>query len=267
MISVTGANGFLGQAVLKYCLAHGIEVKGYSRSIPIQPNIVQVQNYQQIPATGALIHLAENRNVNQANAETNTAQWSLCQSLASAGFSQIVYASSIAVYKPSASNSDPESLDLNSTEYALGKLRCEQLFQQHGYLIARIANVYGPGMAEQNVISAVLAQAYAQEMKLYNLTAIRDFIWVDDVVAALVQMAHSKLTGVFNVSSGIAYSVADLVALTADITGNQPERIIELFPAAPSRLVVDNSQTVNQFNWRPVVTMAQGLRMLVQGTV
>ena len=266
MISVTGANGFLGQAVLKYCLAQGIEVQGYSRSIPAQPDIIQIQNYQQIPATGALIHLAENRYVNQANAEINAAQWSLCHSLATAGFSQIVYASSIAVYKPTALSTETDSLELNTTEYALGKLRCEQLFQQHGYLVARIANVYGPGMAEQNVISAVLDQAYAPVMELYNLTAIRDFIWIDDVAAALVQMVQSKSSGVFNVSSGMAYSVADLVALTADITGNQPERIIELFPAAPNRLVVDNSQTVRQFNWRPVVTMAQGLRMLVQGT-
>ena len=45
-----------------------------------------------------------------------------------------------------------------------------------------MTNIYGPGMSQNNVMSDILMQLNSNRIKLKNLYANRDFLWVDDAL-------------------------------------------------------------------------------------
>ena len=51
----------------------------------------------------------------------------------------------------------------------------------------------------------------AGEVKVWNDKPIRDFLWVDDAVDALVEMALGEAKGIYNVASGRAVSIGELI--------------------------------------------------------
>jgi nucleoside-diphosphate-sugar epimerase len=126
MLKVTGANGFIGNAVLRYCRTHQIAVTGYSRSASCAADVVQVKDYCDIPASGSLIHLAECRTVGAITDEIIQNQFNLVQNLVAKNFNQLVYVSSAAVYQSSPEIIRTDSTKYNNSLYSLGKLQCEQ---------------------------------------------------------------------------------------------------------------------------------------------
>ncbi|MEW9797568.1 NAD-dependent epimerase/dehydratase family protein [Alteromonas sp. CYL-A6] len=264
MIRVTGANGFIGQAVLRYCLQHQLDVIGYSRSAPLLSNIVQCEDYASIPRDGCLIHLAETRTLGALTEQEARHQSRVSHALAKAGFSHCVYASSAAVYAPSAKPIVSAEAPFASHLYARNKLDNEQIFAHAGGTVARISNVYGPGMAMNNAVSAVLSQCRARAIEVFNLSAVRDYIWVEDVAEILVTMALTQNTGIHHVSTGVGTSVSELVSLATQFAGNHDFTVTERAPQPFSCVVLDSAQTQKCYNWQPAVAIADGIERLVR---
>jgi UDP-glucose 4-epimerase len=88
----------------------------------------------------------------------------------------------------------------------------------------------------------------------------RDYVFVADVVRANVAAASAKVTGPFNIGTGIETSVNDLyhtLGTVADVT-----RAPEYAPAKPgeqSRSVISPARAGELLNWRPQVDLANGL--------
>lgn len=264
MLKVSGANGFVGKAILKYCAIHQIPAIGYCRSKVLAAGLVQLKDYRDIPEGGRLIHLAESRQIGDVDAKVMQQQSELADLLAVQKFEKIVYASSAAVYASAQHIIDVGYQQFSDTLYAQGKLNCERLFVKQGHLAARLANIYGPGMAPQNVISAILAQRQQTEISVFTLNSVRDYIWVDDVAAGLVQMALSQQQGVFHLSSGIATSVLDLIQHSCQLANNRQYQIIQTKQIPQSTVVLNPAKTLQCFAWRPVVDVIQGLSLLIQ---
>jgi nucleoside-diphosphate-sugar epimerase len=264
MLKVSGANGFVGQAILKYCANNRIPAIGYCRSKALVPELVQLKDYMQIPAGGRLIHLAESRQISEVDENVMQQQGALAAYLATQNFDKIVYASSAAVYATSEQIIDIDAAAYADTLYAQGKLNCERLFVQSGHLAARLANIYGPGMAPQNVMSAILAQRQQAQISVFTLNSVRDYIWVDDVAAGLVQMALSQQQGVFHLSSGIATSVLDLIQHSCQLANNSQYQIIQTKQIPQSTVVLNPAKTQQFFGWHPAVDLKQGLSLLIQ---
>ena len=95
----------------------------------------------------------------------------------------------------------------------------------------------------------------------------RDFVYVDDVVEALVTAATAGDVDrrIINVGAGRETSINDLVALVAEVTGREVELLHS--PAESggvSRLCADVSVARQLLGYEPRVDLAQGLRLTLE---
>jgi GDP-4-dehydro-6-deoxy-D-mannose reductase len=140
-----------------------------------------------------------------------------------------VIASSGEVYGPPATLPVTEDAQLRpQSPYSVSKAACDLLAGQyadvHSLRVVRVRafNQAGPGQSDDYVVGTIARQIAEAEvaghaavaLKLGNPDAARDFIDVRDAARAYVAAA-GVAPGVYNVCSGVATRIADIVALAA----------------------------------------------------
>ena len=267
-IVVTGASGFLGRALMQDLAQRGIDAVGVSRH-PCH-GCIQIESYTDAPGGDVLVHLAEasDRAYAQANSPLYE-QRSLAtlDALQGKGFSRVVYASSAVLYGDQEQSlrkvGDPvHALDA----YTRLKLASENAVLARDGIVARLVNLYGPGMAKGNVLSTILGQIWQDgPVRVLDATPVRDFLWIVDAARALALMATRETSGVFNVGSGQGVSIRELANVVLDAAG-QAGRPVESVRVGSrlSRLVVDIAPTKDVFGWYPAVTLVEGISTLVK---
>ena len=134
----------------------------------------------------------------------------------------------------------------------------------------RLANVYGPGMSEKNVMSTILSQIPGVgALKVMDTNPVRDFIWVEDAAEGIVALALGKLNEfdekkVFNLGTGIGTSIGSLAELALEI-GTQPSRQVKAqhLNSRKSILILDSSDTTNACGWISKTSLRQGLTQML----
>ena len=191
----------------------------------------------------------------------------------------IVIVSSAAVYGDQETNGPiVETAALQpATPYALSKLMAEQ----YGMLMAddrravtclRLFNVYGPRQALTNSYAAVIASFLGaltanREPVIYGSGAqTRDFVYVDDVVTALLLASQSSESfGVYNIGTGIAVTVNDLlreIGAAIDIVPKPRHEAAR--PGDIDFSQADITRAKTKLRFTPSVPLTKGLRATAQ---
>jgi UDP-glucose 4-epimerase len=164
-----------------------------------------------------------------------------------------------------------ETARLPVSPYGIAKLCAEEYLQGwnriHGtsHVVLRFANVFGPRQdsgLEGGVVAIFLERmAAGQETLIFGDGGqTRDFVYVGDVVAALLAAAERD-GGTFNVGTGEETSVARLHELCRAVTGvDAPPRHEEARLGDARRSVLDVSLIERELGWRPRVSLEDGLR-------
>lgn len=268
-VVITGASGFLGYALLRRLTDAGIRCIATSRrSIA---GFVCVNDYSEAPGGDILVHLAETNDRALANrfgeAGEEQAQRTLGKLLAK-GYAKIIYASSAVLYGDDGNSPHLASDPVRAVDsYTRIKLASERAVLERDGVVARFANLYGPGMPAVNVLSDILRQLEKEgPLVLRDTRPIRDFLWMDDAADAIARMATANASGIFNVGSGIGTSIRELAVMLLAMAG-QPARDIASTKtdSVPSYIVTDISKTTEIFGWRPTTMLRAGLRQLLDG--
>lgn len=99
-----------------------------------------------------------------------------------------------------------------------------------------------------------------------NGSQLRDFIYVDDVVDALMEVVEKNPTArPYNVATGIGTTVKELVEIITSIYGYTPEFIFDSTKPTmiPIRLV-DVSRIKNELGWETKYSLKQGLEKTIK---
>lgn len=274
-VVVTGARGFIGNALLRALQDTELEVVPVGRSLKAGlPDMVVVSNYAASPTGDVLVHLAEERDIaevqitGQPYINTIVDQASR---LFAADYGRIVYASSAVVYGDKLSTPrHPQERITPSDVYSRAKLAVEALVLQHpAGVVARLGNVYGDDMADNNVLHDILLQVPGDEpIRIRNGAPVRDFIAVEDVARGLMAMILGSGNGIFNLGSGIGNSIDTLATLVSELAGQPWRPVISTAPTGrPSTLVLDITRTEETFGWTPAVHLRDGLKKLVRSAL
>jgi nucleoside-diphosphate-sugar epimerase len=130
---------------------------------------------------------------------------------------------------------------------------------------ARLFYPFGPGEHQARLCSYLIRQMIAG--KPITLTApksIRDYIYIDDVAAALLKLIEEQVSGDFNVGTGIGIEIAQIAKEIAELLGAP---FTPIACETPSTLNVDqvvaDPARLYALGWRPSTSLADGLRRLV----
>jgi UDP-glucose 4-epimerase len=132
----------------------------------------------------------------------------------------------------------------------------------------RLGNVYGPRqdpLGEAGVIAIFCGKLRAGERPTVfgDGKQTRDYIYVGDVVSAMLAAAEAETTGPINVGTGIETDVLELVRQLGELGGNggfepefAPPRTGEV-----QRISIDPGRAERELGWRPEMGLAEGLRV------
>ncbi len=137
------------------------------------------------------------------------------------------------------------------------------------YAAMRFGNVYGPrqnphGEAGVVAIFAERLLAGLQPVIFGDGLQTRDYVYVGDVVNAVLAAFEHEGSGVFNVGTGRETDVNQLFGHINDITGAEaPQEHAKAKPGEQQRSVLDHSHATRILGWQPRVSLEDGLRNTV----
>lgn len=130
----------------------------------------------------------------------------------------------------------------------------------------RLANVFGPRQ-RQDLEGGVIAIFVGRWRKGEKLTvfgdgsAQRDYIYVGDVVDAVLAAFTGKWKGIYNIGTGVATSVNELIVALTEILGPPPgTTMAPERPGEVQRSCVDASRAKRDGLWELRTGLVEGLR-------
>lgn len=296
---ITGGAGFIGTALANRLVSDGHHVRGLddlSAGDPtrLNDNILFTRGdvrdrpklWTLLQRVDCVFHLAARVSVQESvlypreyNDVNVGGTVSLAEATRDAGVKRIVLASSATVYGPQPQQPVRETAWPHpEVPYAVSKLAAEHYVFALGALngietvALRIFNAYGPGQRIPPVHAPVVPHFARNVLNRASVVVhgngqqTRDFVYIDDVVAALVAAATAPGVDrqVINIGSGQETSIQRLIATLGQVTQRQPEVIYNPEEGGGiARLVADVSVAQRLLGYRPKVALTEGLERLL----
>jgi UDP-glucose 4-epimerase len=295
---VTGGAGFIGSRVTSVLLTAGYEVDvvddlstGSRDNVPpgarlLVCDVTRAESLASLDGDyAAILHLAGQSSGEKsfddpardfdANGRSTVllAHWALAW-----GIPTLLHASSMGVY--GATDGSPISENAVTKPiswYGASKLAAENALEVAGRLglrtcSFRMFSVYGPGQnladERQGMVSIYLAHLLRGVPVTVKgtLERARDFVYIDDVVAAWKLALESEVSGVFNLGTGVGTRVGELLAELIDVCGlpgDYPREVVDGTPGDQFAVVANPARAREELGWRPRVELRHGLEALV----
>ncbi len=287
---VTGATGYIGQAVMRTVAGASYNVHGVSRRpiSPAAPNIlmhkVNLLNTDSVDALfgrirpSYLLHLAWDVSGSFYSSDTNRAWLRASKHLIDAfqknGGRRAVMAGTCVEYDvqhgycvEGQTPCAPQTL-YGQCKHELHQYSSE-LSESAEFDVAwlRIFSSFGPGEANARLVPAALqALRTNNPLDVSDGSQVRDYLHVYDVAAACLAVLQSDVTGAVNICSGRPVQVADVLLHLADLFnshhlirwGTRPRR-----PTDPPFIAGSNARLLDETDWLPLFSLESGLRHVV----
>lgn len=262
MITVLGASGFIGSHVIKRLDALGTEYQAVGRD-------------EAVPG-GPLGHVIYCIGVTAdfRSRPFDTVEAHVCklnEILRDCHFESLLYLSSTRLYTGADSTAEDTAIRIAPTDasdlYNASKVVGESLVLncgRHGR-VARISNVYGADFNSENFLSSIIRDAIVDKKVVLQTTAdsAKDYVYVDNVIDALLAIATGGKQRVYNLASGVnvangqlADALRQVTGCTVDFPHNVPsvkfpriniDRLRAEFDFQPSRVLDDIPHLVDLY--------------------
>jgi UDP-glucose 4-epimerase len=295
---ITGGVGFIGTALANYLAQQGHTVRVLDNlnagdGSRLDPSIHFTRGdvedkpkvWRLLNKVDCVYHLAARvsvpesvlypREYNSANVSGTVA---IMEAMRDAGIKRVVLASSGAVYgEQEVDKVDEKLLPHPTSPYAASKLAAESYVSTIGQLWGietvslRIFNAYGPGQVVLPTHPPVIPQFVRQILGGGSLVIhgsgqqTRDYIYVDDVVEALVTAATARGINreVINVGTGVGTSLIELVKIIERVTRRRARTVAaSSVSGGVSALVADISRAETLLGFKSKIALPEGLALL-----
>lgn len=287
---ITGASGFIGGAVLNQDLAR-YEVHAVSRRAPDDGDHDVTWHTSDLLSDdiGALVgqirpthllHLAWVATPGVYPQSPENLRWleasvRLLEAFGEAGGKRVVLTGTCLEYdlstRPSREDETPlrpTSLYATSKEFlsrAAAAAASERGFET---VWARVFYLYGPREKPGRLVSSLVTSMLQGRKAVVAAGSLkRDYMYVDDVAAALVHLTGTEITGPVNVASGEATSLEQIGIEVARACGTEDLlRVEDKIPADTDGVleIVADTTKLRGTGWRPAIDLATGIHHTVE---
>jgi UDP-glucose 4-epimerase len=138
------------------------------------------------------------------------------------------------------------------------------------YIALRFANIYGPRQykgGEAGVVSIFVDNAVNDKKSVINGDGkqTRDYVYVDDVVKALIASTDNNYNGEINIGTGVETNLLDIIkAIESAMGGEIKKEHGEAKEGEQMRSCLDNSLAEKVLKWKPEVNLEDGIRRTIE---
>jgi len=282
-VAVTGAESFVGRALIPHLLRRGAEVIGIDT---VKPSFaggvaIDVRNpalADHLPENAdAIVHLAAVSREPDCASDPRlafdvnvTGTANVIAAARRRGVRQVVFASSEWVYgdvSNDAIQNEETVIDPGRVrnEYAASKLAGEMALNVAGRrglpagTVLRFGIIYGPRPANWAAVEALLNMVRTKdEVAVGSLATARRFIHVDDIASGIVAAIGQSGFDIFNLAGAELISLKRVIESSCAVTGRSP-RIVERDPTAVSIRNPVSDKASRVLGWTPAVTIDKGI--------
>ena len=277
---VTGHSGFIGSALVSALGREGeFEVIGISRFEG--KDLSNPDALNEVEQAVKIVHLAGSVGVLQGWANPyETYRNNLLCALSVLEFARlhktpVIYMSSytygIPQYLPIDENHPIRCGNPYATSKRQAELLCEAYARDFGIpvTILRPFNIYGLGQIRGDLISSIIRQAREENsIGVKDLRPKRDYLYIDDLIEAILKVIHSEQEGleIYNLGSGKSYSAQEVIDIVLKLT-RKPLEVHSSEKSRPNEIMdcySDSRKFSNQFAWKPKVSLEEGIKKLIQ---
>ncbi len=297
-ILITGANGFVGQHLSEALLCRGNKVSRIVRSnLPKKHgagiyHILDLTNAAKVTEVFSslqpdyVIHLAGSKNrTDDIKQFSATYDENLLMSLnvidgcrTIKNFKRLIFLGTCDEYGQAPTPYLESQKELPVGAYGLSKCAVTQmlscLFRSHRFpsVVLRPSVIFGPGQGCEMFLSALIQSLLVgRDFAMTAGEQRRDFIYINDVVGAIIQAvsADERVNGaVVNIGAGVSYQIKTVASIVANSINSDVNGFIK-FGAVPYRsndimnYSVDISRAKELLGWCPSTTLEDGVQKTV----
>ncbi|MCP4631709.1 MAG: NAD-dependent epimerase/dehydratase family protein [candidate division Zixibacteria bacterium] len=294
-VIITGGAGFIGSNLADRLISEGYSIAIIDDlSTGNKDNIPEGTRLHRVDIRGAVIkrvfeiekpkylfHLAAQLNVRRSVAEPEfdadvnvLGTINLLQAAKETGVEKIVFTSTGgAIYGEQQQFPADENHPTNpESPYGITKLTGEKYIQffhkTHGlkYTIFRLANIYGPRQStigEAGVVAAFYDRLLAEEEAIINGDGrqTRDFVYVGDVVDALISGLKYPESDIFNIGTGTETTITELFNIIKNSCGSEhKDRYGPAKQGEQFRSVISPQKAKEKIGWEPKTDLKTGIQ-------
>lgn len=272
-IVVTGSKGFIGEQLCKSLLNIGHEVVEIDLSLG--DNVEKWETFEKLEPFDYLVHLAARifvpesfekpRSFYQTNIMGTINAIEACR----ISNAKLIFFSSYAYGAPNYLPIDEEhpvkSFNPYSRSKIMGEDICKSYFADFGVksIIFRPFNIYGPKQGAKFLIPSIIEQAVLGHITLKDNRPKRDYIFIDDIINAVIKALDYDPKGseIFNLGSGESYSVEEIVNKVILTLGKKVEvnYLNEYRPNEVLDTIAEISKANRILSWEPKIKLDEGL--------
>jgi NAD dependent epimerase/dehydratase len=302
---VTGSSGFIGSHLTEYLVEKGYDVVAFDRynsnnhygwleqskyKKKIKFILGDIRDFDSVnkamQGCDGVMHLAALIGIPYsyisptAYIKTNVeGTLNVLESAKNLKLEQVIITSTSEVYGTAMKKKLSEKDELKAqSPYAASKIAADQLslsyYRSFGLpiKIIRPFNTFGPRQSARAVIPTIITQAITnKKIKIGNLNATRDFLFVEDLCSAYEKILKSnKLFGeVVNVGVNSEISIKNLIVKISKILKIKLISVVEKQRIRPkksevNRLNCNNEKLKKLTNWKPKYKVDEGLVKMIE---
>ena len=305
-ILVTGACGFIGSHLTELLVRRGYSVIAFDRyninnswgwldtsdiKKDVEVLLGDVRDYDSVynalSSCDSVIHLAALIGIPYsyisplAYIKTNIeGTYNILEASKKLNLSQIIITSTSETYGSAVKLPMNEEHTLSGqSPYSASKISCDFLTQSYNLSfnlptkIVKPFNTYGPRQSPRAIIPSIILQMLSEvnEIKLGNLSPLRDFTYVEDTVSGILEVFNcTNLFGqITNIGMNQNYSIEEVFLKIKEILNSkviiredhERKRNIK---SEVNNLLCDNSKILKNTNWKPKFNIDEGLNKTIK---
>ncbi|AZO31535.1 NAD-dependent epimerase/dehydratase family protein [Mesorhizobium sp. M1B.F.Ca.ET.045.04.1.1] len=276
-VAVTGASGFVGSHLVQRLQTAGVEVLELSRSrgFDVCRDELPLEGVDRIfhlaGLTGVPSAWEQPLNFFETNALGTMRVLDQCRRHGCAITFLSAYIYGLPRHLPIAEDHPVSANNPYAFSKRIAEEVCDFFVQYYGVscVTLRLFNTYGPLQSPDFLVPFIVGQILDRgqpTVEVKDLAPKRDYIYIDDVIDAILATSTAPSGSVFNIGSGFAYSVEEIIQAAMAAAGvEKPYRSIEQRRRNEIDCVVaDTTALRSATGWEPHISLVTGLRKLIE---